>query len=302
MTVRILYENPAALLPRHHGVSRAVLIRDDERYEPGALVPDLQRRLVSSAALERLRATAATPDSALIELVRPPTRLADFALEHVTDRTPSQGYVDLPVDIPEVGGRAYDVTLWTIDAYPGDVLTTTINGNDPARRRAGLHPDNWDKLPIATRLARSRRRLVINLGPGRRYLLIVFPDILAMSEALYPGDEKHVPRNDARQYAHRFPDEVKVHWIAFDAGEAYIAPAELIAHDGSTYGINAESSIASYLGRWPRRFFPSLLALRTPAVRSRPILTMSDAPYAARRRRTCQCTSHASKEGRTHDR
>jgi hypothetical protein len=258
MGVRIVYDNLDALRDHHHGVSTTTFVDRDARYEPNALVPNPERTQVDLAVLERLRATEDTPDTALIELVRPPHRLVTRARNLTADRIAGEP-VHVPINAPDVGGGAYDVTLLGGTASPTDALTTTVNPRTGLRH--GIHPDNWDALPRAERLTQSRRRLAINLGPGPRYLLIAFPDVIDISRALRPTDDQHVPRTaDVREYARQHPDALTVHWLRIDPGEGYLAPTELIAHDGSTHNINQPSDTAFYLGRWPRRFFPSLLS------------------------------------------
>jgi hypothetical protein len=145
-----------------------------------------------------------------------------------------------------------------VTSSPANALTTTI---DPSTGQLeGLHPDNHDGLPVSRRLTESRRRLVINLGPGARWLLVATPDVLDITRALHPGDEQRVPRtNDVREYAVRNPDALIVHRLGLEPGEGYVGPSELMVHDGSTYGTDEPSDIAHYLGRWRRGFFPSLL-------------------------------------------
>ncbi len=256
MDVRILYDDLAALLDRHHGVSGTRFI-DDENYEPGALVPDPGVVPVPVGVVEQLRATGDTPDTALIELVRPPQRLIALARELTADVGPGR-FVHARIEVAEAGGGAYDVTFVSVESSPPNALTTTINPK--TRLRHALHPDNWDALPLAVRLARSRRRLAINLGPGPRYLLIAFPDVIEISRTLRPADDQHIPRAvDVRDYARHYRTAMTVHWLRIDPGEAYLAPTELVAHDGSTLNVHQPSDIAFYLGRWPRGFFPSLL-------------------------------------------
>ena len=227
----------------------------DQRWEPGAPLPSAWT-LAGDDLLRSLSATDATLDAALIELVRPPDRLASLARELTLGHSPEP--VHIPIEVPEVGGQRYEVELLALDASPPNTETTTVNPGTGLLH--GIHLDNWDTLPIATRLQRSRRRLAINLGPGRRYLIFMVPDVLHISDQLQPGDQQHIPRTpDVREYARRHPETVTLHRLLLEPGDAYVGPTDLVAHDGSTEGIDQPSEIAFYLGRWPRGYYSSLL-------------------------------------------
>lgn len=205
-------------------------------YEDGAAVPAGEWQPPDPDLAERLRPTETTPEAALVELVR------------------------LPQAEPEELARMATGTFWP-DHLPGrssaeylgyvvsesQALTTTSN---PATgRRIGLHIDNWDRLPVATRQL-SRRRLCFNFGPGTRYLLLGDLDVRAISRTLHPGHETRCPHtHDVRRYvAER---GLRCLRIRLDPGEGCITPTELLPHDGSTEGESQASTAAFWLGRWP---------------------------------------------------
>lgn len=80
-----------------------------------------------------------------------------------------------------------------------DVLTTTRNHENDGHR-IGLHVDNWDKLPYATKHT-GRRRICINIGPGTRYLLLGDRDIRSICRALHQDYADRYPHtDDLRRY------------------------------------------------------------------------------------------------------
>ncbi|MGC0318115.1 hypothetical protein [Kitasatospora acidiphila] len=137
-----------------------------------------------------------------------------------------------------------------------NILTTTFN---PAGGRyIGIHLDNWDRLPYRNRL-QSRRRPCINVGPGARYLLLGSVDALAICRALHANyRERHPHTEDIRSYVsagHR----LRCLRILLKPGEGYVAPTELVPHDGSTAGLAEPSVAAFWLGHWDVGDFRSLL-------------------------------------------
>ncbi|WP_175409717.1 hypothetical protein [Streptomyces sp. TRM64462] len=136
------------------------------------------------------------------------------------------------------------------------MLTTTGNYRDG--RRIGLHLDNWDKLPYTAKHT-GRRRLCLNLGPGSRFIILTTANAQEICRTVHPD------------YAHRYPhtDDLRAYVsagrplrcvrIRIDPGEGYIAPTELIPHDGSTEDQPTPSSAAFWLGRWTRNTLPNLI-------------------------------------------
>ncbi|MGD3107751.1 hypothetical protein [Streptomyces sp. YGL11-2] len=210
-------------------------------YENGAVVPAGDWRPLTPGLAQRLKPTASTPDSSLVELVTLPT---DALPQAASDAAISAAAVR-PGYSP---GRSDSQYLGHLTCPP-ETLTTTVNPSN--RRRIGLHIDNWDRLPRGTR-HQSRRRLCLNLGPGHRYLLLADRDAQGISQAIHPDDEHHYPHtDDVRRYvAEGRPLRcIRIHLAP---GQGYIAPTELIPHDGSTEGQPLPSKAAFWLGHWPR--------------------------------------------------
>ncbi|MGF1426868.1 hypothetical protein [Kitasatospora sp. LaBMicrA B282] len=141
-------------------------------------------------------------------------------------------------------------------ASPAKALTTTDNYQEG--RRLGLHVDNWDKLSYAEK-HRGRRRLCLNLGPGTRYLLLGDIDIQAICRTVHHDYEHHYPHtDDLHTYVARH-QPLRCFRIRLAPGECYIAPTELLPHDGSTEDQPEPSTAAFWLGHWPRGVLPSLV-------------------------------------------
>ncbi|WP_159037021.1 hypothetical protein [Streptomyces specialis] len=149
--------------------------------------------------------------------------------------------------LPESLGDSHAQYLGHAQSPPG-ALTTTLNR--ATGRRIGLHIDNWDKLPCSTR-HQARRRLCYNLGPGARYLILGDADIRTIARARHPHTD------DLRAYAADHP--LRCVRIRLDPGEGYLAPTELHPHDGSTQHQDQPSTVAFWLGHWPRGILRSLV-------------------------------------------
>jgi hypothetical protein len=130
---------------------------------------------------------------------------------------------------------------------PADQLTTTIDHG--TGNRLGVHLDNFDQRPTRTREL-SRRRLAVNLGPGHRYLVMATATIQEIAEELDPYP-RYPHTDDIRRYLCGGGGLACLR-IRLGPGEGYIAPTELIPHDGSTQGATQPSRIAFWLGHWSR--------------------------------------------------
>jgi hypothetical protein len=208
----------------------------DHTYDGEALLPDDNLTPLGPDLAARLRAQDATPASTLVELVRMPSGdvwEGVHALEPLAHRMPAK-------------------FLGRVDCEPHQ-RTTTV---DPrTARRLGVHLDNFDRLPLERR-AESRRRMAANLGPGSRYLLVATVDI------------REIAKRSAEPIRHPHTDHIRRHVanggelmclrIRLDPGEGYIAPTELIPHDGSTWDLQRPSTAAFWLGEWQRGVLPHL--------------------------------------------
>jgi hypothetical protein len=229
----------------------------DERYEAGAVVPDGAWIKIDFSGLPL--SGAGTLDSEAIEFVRAPAGLNEVRA-YIRDTFPTGG----PAQIR--GWWSSDDTLeWVrqlarrdlsplsdgaflaikLDA-PGQLTTTQRR---PSGKRIGLHVDNWDQMPMRTR-AGSRRRLTVNLGPGSRALLFASPSACQICRSLGRPDE-HLPHTDDVRAFVANGGRLRCYSVVLEPGQAYVAPTELLAHDGSTLDAKLPSIVAYWLGRWP---------------------------------------------------
>ncbi|GIH02959.1 hypothetical protein Rhe02_10260 [Rhizocola hellebori] len=216
--------------------------------EVGAILPDAStRRPVEHGDRESYRATTATPSPALVEVIRPPAPMLNAATHHHRGQSTAKGRRRARESL---AGAALDHGAEFLFAHssPADGLTSTVYPGTTLR--PGLHVDNRDNKPLRTRL-RSRRRMGLNLGPGSRWLLVCFPDILTIAQTL-GRDQDRVPGNDEfGEFVDSRRHDVTCVWIPVQPGEAYVAPTDLVGHDGGTLG-SQESTIYFFLGSWAR--------------------------------------------------
>ncbi len=235
-------------------IASARLVADEPGYDPQVVLPDDTWEPLSTAEVAALRPDAGTPDGALHEVVRLPFGEGD--LEAVRSRSVAFSLADGSQASPfdPFAGRHASVFLGHTDSPAGQRTTTVDQRVD---RRTGIHLDNWDKLPMAER-SRSRRRLAINLGPGDRYVIVATQDICDL-HASHPIDAPFPSTADLRELA-RLGVPLRCVRIRFEPGEGYLAPTELVPHDGSTFGIDQPSRIAFWLGHWPAGEFPAAVS------------------------------------------
>lgn len=237
MSLHVVFGDYAELQERCEVAALRTTEREPD-YEDEAVVPTGEWRPLDPDLAERLRPTETTPDGALVELVRLPQAAPDELARMATGTF-------WPDHLP---GRSSAEYLGYVASEP-QALTTT--GNPASGRRIGLHIDNWDRQPVATRHL-SRRRMCFNFGPGTRYLLLADRDVSAMSRRLHPGDETRCPHtDDVRQYVAE-GRALRCLRVRLDPGDGYIAPTELLPHDGSTEAQSQASTAAFWLGRWSR--------------------------------------------------
>jgi hypothetical protein len=209
---------------------------DDPGYDADALVPvDGWTPLPARVAAE-LTAGPHARVSKVVELVRVPdvTRLDEIhRFQPFGDRHAARflGYT----------------------ACAADQLTTTTDTS--TMRRIGIHLDNFDRMPLERR-HESRRRIGINLGPGTRFLVLTTQDIQGLAQ-IGPLIDRNPHTDQVRRYVAQGGQLTCIR-IRLEPGEGYLAPTELIPHDGSTRGINSPSTIAFWLGAWPQGALPSV--------------------------------------------
>jgi uncharacterized protein len=130
------------------------------------------------------------------------------------------------------------------DSLPYKVLGLGINSpgqlcvtrKPESGERIGLHLDSWFRFS-STKRAHAPNRICINLGQSCRYLMLIDLPLERIIEALdYQATEANMnPTDIGRAFMNAFPN-YPVLRIKVAPGHAYVAPTELIIHDGCTEG------------------------------------------------------------------
>ncbi|MFG3509697.1 hypothetical protein ACGF5F_29820 [Streptomyces sp. NPDC047821] len=133
--------------------------------------------------------------------------------------------------------------------------------------RVGLHYDNvWtsggegERFPRDVRVASADRRVIHNMGPGPRSLVVALTmSSLHLSDRVSPGDGRNIPTTrQLRDFLTGNPDEVEkivcVVWT-IEVGELVVLPAGIALHDGSMEGRRKASDALVFAGHFPRRAF-----------------------------------------------
>lgn len=238
MNLTIAHTDPAALVSRCE-TTTVRIVGGEPGYEAGAVLPAGRWQPLTAELALRLEPTAQTADSTLVELVKLPDGPPPVSLATLADPLGDPDAVHL--------GQA---------ASPAKAVTTTPNYQDG--RRIGLHVDNWDKLNFGAKHT-GRRRLCFNLGPGTRYLLLGDIDIRAICRTLYADPTGRYPHTDDLRAYVACSQPLMCLRLRLDPGDGYIAPTELLPHDGSTEDQPEPSTAVFWLGHWPRGILPSLV-------------------------------------------
>ena len=113
--------------------------------------------------------------------------------------------------------------------------------------RLGLHLDTWDGFDLASRW-RSRNRIVVNRGPGNRYLYVVPVPIEDMAVSVESAELLH-PCEVADTYIRNTPGTACLRLLQSE-NVAYVCCTERLVHDAriDPGGVAAESR--HYLGHF----------------------------------------------------
>ncbi len=116
-------------------------------------------------------------------------------------------------------------------------------------RRLGLHLDSWDGLDVSSRW-KSRNRIVVNRGPGERYLYVVPVSIEAMAARLASAERLH-PGEVADTYI-RNTRRTPCLRLLQPANAAYVCCTERLVHDACVSPGSARAESRHYLGHFVR--------------------------------------------------
>ncbi|RBQ14520.1 hypothetical protein DP939_40365 [Spongiactinospora rosea] len=235
MGIRLIFDSFADLIGRCE-IATVRQAGAKEDYDEGAVVPVDDWQPLTREEADRFQASDATETGRLVELVR--CELPLFGAGEHSRR-------DAAAELDPLDGRWPTELLGCVVNRGGLTTTTRDHSID---QRIGLHVDNFDRRPQAAR-HRSRRRLGLNLGPGPRYLLLGDRDIQEICQELYgvAAVENWPHTDDVRRYvAEGRP--LRCLRIRLEQGDGYLAPTELLPHDGSTLGTDVPSTAAFWLG------------------------------------------------------
>jgi hypothetical protein len=139
-----------------------------------------------------------------------------------------------------------------ISARPPRLQTLSM---DPGTHALlGLHIDSWYWRDLAVNDRRhAPNRVCINIGATDRFFLFLNIPIAQMYDLVKHDKSKpaggYGPSAIARDFMRMFPSYPAIR-LRIRPGEAYIAPTENIAHDGSTIGMDAMDITLTVLGRF----------------------------------------------------
>ncbi len=236
MPIRFAVTDPNALAERCD-VSGVRITAGEPGVEDGAVVPDDDWQPLTTTDAEHLRADGDSAAATVVEVVDVPI---DRAAAHATMPISAEAFD------PFTGRHASQFLAFTDQAAGGP--TTTID--ESTGLRIGIHVDNFDKLTFDQRDA-GRRRLEVNFGPGHRYLLIGTIDVRDVCLANDPAAPSRYPHSDDIRRFVASGRALRLLRIRLDPGQGYIAPTELVPHDGSTSDATEPSPIGFWLGHWP---------------------------------------------------
>jgi hypothetical protein len=236
MGIGIVYSNRQRFQERS-AVAPITIGTDDPAYDTDALLPGDRWTSLSHESASELRALPDAAASTLVELVHVPN-IAPLAAIHRF----------------QPFGAQHPARFLGYTECAANQRTTTTDTR--TTRRLGIHLDNFDRLPLERR-HQSRRRIGLNLGPGPRYILLTTQDINELARRS-PLIERDPHTDQVRRFVAQEGQLICVR-IRLEPGEAYVAPTELIPHDGSTMGIHSPSTIAFWLGEWPCGALPPVI-------------------------------------------
>lgn len=135
---------------------------------------------------------------------------------------------------------------------------TSLTVEEKEGKFVGLHVDSWARGAPDKRTG-FPLRLCVNLGPESRYLQFVNLSFRQIAEIT-----KYEANDDANQFVIKFLDQYPnypVLRLKVEPGEAYIAPAEFMIHDGSSDEKKYVDATTTILGDFGSRVVHNMIAL-----------------------------------------
>lgn len=210
-------------------LSAGTCIESHANYTPGSVVPIQQWRRIGpgeervisnerdpsrhvglheldAEIWRRLKVACGTPNSANSDRRSLLTELLDY----------------LALNVARFGDETHIIGF---NRSVAENFTLTRDRHLPRTEKIGLHIDSWDGGRLDDRAERSQR-ICINLGESSRYFLFVNRPITQMRQ-----DAGDCPNETVSRFLRAHPNYPVVA-LRVDPGECYLAPTELIIHDG----------------------------------------------------------------------
>jgi hypothetical protein len=235
---------------------------DSPLYAAGSIVPRGPWQTIPASELKKITGPKrAESKGNTIRVVRFPAEFLHrvHELVHAAGESTREGVAHV---VGGPGGREVlrDFRQYALSAYglklaicPGEVQGGfSVRGQDletvsakPGGLRVGLHVDGWFRMPLGRR-AQAPIRLCANFGWNDRYLLFLNISVDQFASGKIGEFAGHIdeqirkkslllssPMILVREFLTAFP-EYPIGRIRIRPGEAYLAPTENLAHDGSS--------------------------------------------------------------------
>jgi hypothetical protein len=213
----------------------------DPEFCPGSVVPGA--RWTPATAVDGANETSwmsfgeGVPLLHNVALIRMPPGLLDgHLLTNVEWRDSEARRSDLKARVDEVC-RVLTSTpaamrhRGTFHGVPGKTSACTTR-HPSSRRLVGLHIDMIDSEPIAV-ADRAMNRLCVNLGPGRRWFVFMPVALQSVVAACRLREADVLTSEHFRHFLHGRTAPL-VYRISVEPGDAYIAPTQILLHDGQS--------------------------------------------------------------------
>ncbi|MXZ56032.1 MAG: hypothetical protein F4Z14_07665 [Gammaproteobacteria bacterium] len=114
--------------------------------------------------------------------------------------------------------------------------------------KLGLHLDTWDDHDVQSRW-KSRNRVVVNRGPGDRYVFLVLIPVEEMAELVESPSDLH-PCEVADRYIERAGSRIPCLRIWQRPNVAYVGCTERLVHDACVRPHHERAETRHYLGHF----------------------------------------------------
>jgi hypothetical protein len=255
------------------GTTLAVAVAPGDVYEEDARIPQPGWRSLTTADQKALIAESCPKSSGnAISVMRVPSELLDpfRSLQSAAAKYRSKEKL-LPIIRGEdcARGTGAIISYLNESLQPTDVdepcapqggisarppRLQTLSMDPGTRALLGLHIDSWYRRELALDdRGHAPNRVCINIGATDRFFLFLNIPIAQMYDMIKHSKSSpacgYGPSAIARDFMRAFPSYPAVR-LRIRPGEAYIAPTENIAHDGSTIGMDAMDITLTVIGRF----------------------------------------------------